>query len=968
MNPMDLAALFDSTRRLYQLQGAGPLAELQVQAWSLREALSEPGELHISCLAQRADLDIQAMLGQRVDLRTTLADGSHHDRSGIVMAAQAQEGDGGFARYALEVQPWIGLLAQTRRSQVWQERSLVAIIDSVFADYAQHAAWQWAPDVDAHLANSAFSNAEGLRSYCVQYRETDLAFVQRLLAEEGLAWRVQPDAAAPLGHSLWIFADSAQAASCPEDSTSASAVGGAGIRFHRQAAVEEQDTVQVFGGQRTLLSTVASTVAWDYKTQRAVGASVPTAYAFGGSNAAELASLLESYQPAGAYAHADSAKAERAAVLLQQTLEARHKRWLGRSTVRSFSAGTSFALNASALDMLPALGATHSERDRQFLLTEVVHAGINNLPEQLSAQLLQQAPATSVLAPWVPEPVRAQAAASGYGNAFSALRATVPWRPWLWDDTGALLNPRPTAPGLQTATVVGPEGEATWPQEAHVDRLGRVRVRFPWQDGSHRAADTSRSSTWVRVVQRWAGAGHGVQFLPRVGQEVLVAFIEDDIDRPLVQGALYNGRGEAGVPATPGGLTGEPDRSPLAGSSDHAPGAQGNLAAGHSPAWHGAAPGDAAEGAQAQSNAAALSGFKTQEFAGSGYNQLVFDDTDSQLRVQLASTQHASQLHLGHLLHQADNHRGSLRGLGFELRTDAWGAVRGARGVLLSTYGQPEPTPAGDNAAGLALARQLATLTATLSGAAKTHQATQLASHIGSLQAAKAIISDKEAPTPALLTSLKGMVSNTGLDDAQGDAAAKNTATGDDKLPHSADALLALSARAGLGLVAGQDLQFASGETLSWAAGQHLEQASGGAVRIHTGQSIGVLAGAIEPGAQAAGKGLTLIAAQGDIQVQAQADTLRVAAQKDVSVQSQSAHIDWAAAKKIILATAGGAAIVIEGGNITVTAPGKIGVWAGKKSFGGGGSNSYPLPTLPQQVCLHCLLSAQASGAPFAIR
>jgi uncharacterized protein (DUF2345 family) len=307
-----------------------------------------------------------------------------------------------------------------------------------------------------------------------------------------------------------------------------------------------------------------------------------------------------------------------------------------------------------------------------------------------------------------------------------------------------------------------------------------------------------------------------------------------------------------------------------------------------------------------------------------------------------------SQLHLGHLLHQADNHRGSLRGLGFELRTDAWGAVRGARGVLLSTYGQPEPTPAGDNAAGLALLRQLATLTATLSGAAKTHQATQLAAHIGSLQAAKALISDKEAPTPALLTSLKGMVSNIGLDDAQGDATAKNTTTGEDKLPHSADPLLALSALAGLGLVAGQDLQFASGETLSWAAGQHLEQASGGAVRIHTGQSIGVLAGAIEPGAQAAGKGLTLIAAQGDIQVQAQADTLRVAAQKDVSVQSQSAHIDWAAAKKITLATAGGAAIVIEGGNITVTAPGKIGVWAGKKSFAGGGSENYSVPTLPK--------------------
>ncbi|MBK1716045.1 phage baseplate assembly protein V, partial [Rubrivivax gelatinosus] len=184
-------------------------------------------------------------------------------------------------------------------------------------------------------------------------------------------------------------------------------------------------------------------------------------------------------------------------------------------------------------------------------------------------------------------------------------------------------------PGLQTATVVGPEGDAASAEEIHTDRLGRVRVRFPWQDGEHRAADTSRSSTWVRVIQRWAGGGHGVQWIPRIGQEVLVGFVEGDIDRPIVQGALYNGRGEAGVPATPGGAQTEADLAPLAASSDHAPGAQGNLTSGHSPAWHGAGPGEATEGQNAQNNAAALSGFKTREFGGIGFNQLVFDDSDS---------------------------------------------------------------------------------------------------------------------------------------------------------------------------------------------------------------------------------------------------------------------------------------------------------------------------------------------------
>ena len=94
----------------------------------------------------------------------------------------------------------------------------------------------------------------------------------------------------------------------------------------------------------------------------------------------------------------------------------------------------------------------------------------------------------------------------------------------------------------------------------------------------------------------------------------------------------------------------------------------------------GAGAGPAAPELPGQNNAAALSGVKSKEFGGSGFNQLVFDDTPGQGRVQLASTQFGSQLNLGHLVHQADNHRGSLRGLGLELRTDAYGALRGAQG------------------------------------------------------------------------------------------------------------------------------------------------------------------------------------------------------------------------------------------------------------------------------------------------
>ena len=116
------------------------------------------------------------------------------------------------------------------------------------------------------------------------------------------------------------------------------------------------------------------------------------------------------------------------------------------------------------------------------------------------------------------------------------------------------------------------------------------------------------------MVQPLAGAGMGLQFIPRIGQQVLVDFFDDDLERPYVKGALYTGKGEGGVPATPGGVAAEADASVFAKSGDHAPGGQGNLAGGHAPAWHGASPGEIAAGGQR--NAAALSGWKTKEFAG----------------------------------------------------------------------------------------------------------------------------------------------------------------------------------------------------------------------------------------------------------------------------------------------------------------------------------------------------------------
>src|ERR1022692_4175913 len=90
---------------------------------------------------------------------------------------------------------------------------------------------------------------------------------------------------------------------------------------------------------------------------------------------------------------------------------------------------------------------------------------------------------------------------------------------------------RPNIASLQTAIVVGPPGE-----EIYTDEYGRVKVHFHWD----RTKPSENSSAWIRVMQPIAGPGYGHVWLPRVGQEVIIQFVDGDPDRPVVTGCLYN--------------------------------------------------------------------------------------------------------------------------------------------------------------------------------------------------------------------------------------------------------------------------------------------------------------------------------------------------------------------------------------------------------------------------------------------
>lgn len=113
-----------------------------------------------------------------------------------------------------------------------------------------------------------------------------------------------------------------------------------------------------------------------------------------------------------------------------------------------------------------------------------------------------------------------------YTNHFTCTPFDVPYRP-------PRITPKPVVEGAQTAIVVGPSGE-----EIYTDKYGRVKVQFPWD---REGKKNENSSCWIRASQPWAGAGWGAMFIPHIGHEVIVDFVEGDPDRPIITGRVYHG-------------------------------------------------------------------------------------------------------------------------------------------------------------------------------------------------------------------------------------------------------------------------------------------------------------------------------------------------------------------------------------------------------------------------------------------
>lgn len=631
-----LGAGFTQADRLLDL--STPLGQDKLLAERLQgtEQLSDGGfALQVDALSDDAHIPLKSLIGQpvQVTLQTALGRDEHRVWCGLVSEARFDGANGGFARYRLRIEPWLALLRQRRDSYAFQDLSVIDIVDSVFGDYNGQGAvapqWRWeVKDRDAYAK----------RSLTIQYRETDYAFVERLLAEEGLFYWVEHEAGEgePGTHTVVIADHNGAFETGPQES----------VKFQRADATETEDTIQTWRQSRTWRTNAVRLATWDYRAMQArkVSAQVDDKL----PNAMELA---DSDYP-GQYLFEDGGQGERLAHNALAAQRVRQSLYEGEGTVRTLAPGHRFTLTGH-------WGPSQGE-GADFVVLRMHHDARNNFDESLGAAVTQALGAAG-------EPQDGEA--DFYRNRFEAIAATLEYRPSTVDGHGARLHPRPTVHGSQTALVVG-AGDPVY-----TDRDHRIKIQFHWQRGSassnrqdHPAgADNAPASealgTWVRVAEPVAGSDWGGHFVPRLGQEVLVQFLHGDIDRPVVVGALYNGAG-----------TDNAANNQVQGGAAKA--------TGNAPAWFA--------GSEAgHAHNVVMSGFKTQALAESGqgmggYNQLVQDDTPGQSRLTASTTQAEARLNLGHLKQQRDNERLSDLGHGAELATSEALALRAGEGLLIS--------------------------------------------------------------------------------------------------------------------------------------------------------------------------------------------------------------------------------------------------------------------------------------------
>jgi type VI secretion system secreted protein VgrG len=461
----------------FQIQGLDH--DLRVIRFEGHEAMSQLFEFHVLVACEAGDIAFDSAVGHPATLTFRVGDEPRHVHGIVAAFEQGDEGKK-LTSYRAVLVPAVWRLQHRRDSRIFQALAVPDILRKVLD----------AAGVPSSGYRFALGGSYAPREYCVQYRESDWAFLCRLMEEEGIAYHFEHTES---GHVL-VMADS--------PSAYGTIAGDAKVVFRPPSgALVKDEHVSRF--RYSELIRPGKVTLRDYNFKR-------PGLLLERSDQASADPDLEIYDYPGDYDAPEPGSA--LAKIRLEELQAARKTGDGESACARFVPGATFTL------------ADHPRDDfnQKLLITRVDHHGAEPHVEQ-------------------------GASAAPYGNRFQVIPAGVPFRP-------PQITPRPTIKGIQTAIVTGPAGE-----EIHTDEHGRIKVQFHWD---RQGKKDDKSSCWIRVSQIWAGGAWGAVFLPRIGHEVVVDFIEGDPDRPLVVGSVYHG---TNVP--PYGLPAEKTKSTVKSNS-----------------------------------------------------------------------------------------------------------------------------------------------------------------------------------------------------------------------------------------------------------------------------------------------------------------------------------------------------------------------------------------------------------------
>ncbi len=447
-------AKYSQANRPILVETALPMDELLLEGISGTEAVSTPFGYTLDLLSENPSVAAAKVL--RTPICVTIKGvGGERLIHGMVRSFTQLGRSEELTSYRAEVVPWLWFLSLSTDCKIFQNLSVPEIVEQVFTGLGYK-------DFQLKLVKTYPK-----RIFCVQYRETHLNFVSRLLEEEGIFYFFEH---AKGRHVLMLADDNSAVKPCPgQESARLVTTAGAWQDEDVVLACECEDAVHT--GKVTLR---------DYDPQQP---------------ALQLESSVAGSQPEECYSYPGKYAAldegERYARLQLEAEEARYRVVRGTGTCRAFQSGYRFDLKE------------HYRKDanQPYMLLELRHTA-----------------RAGDYRSW-------ESASIDYENDFLAIPHSVPFRP-------LQVAQKPRVWGSQTALVVGKGGEEIW-----TDKHGRVKVQFYWD---RLGKKDENSSCWIRVSSVWAGKGWGGVQIPRMGQEVVVEFLEGDPDLPIITGRVYN--------------------------------------------------------------------------------------------------------------------------------------------------------------------------------------------------------------------------------------------------------------------------------------------------------------------------------------------------------------------------------------------------------------------------------------------